>query len=386
MRRISVLLLMGAMASGCTPFRADSLSWIDGSSETRYGNSTMAVRWTKRLSELQGAPFVPVENAQVVFDEVRDRVYIGSADGRFYALDSRGRTYFTYDPGAGVEAGVALDRVQGQLFLAAEDGQVHALETNGDVRWTESAGGPVRQTPVIDEEALYLAREDDAVVAMDRDEGEVFWTYRREEPVEFSVSGRAGLVQNENHIITGFADGTVVALDRSDGSLVWERITAVDVEHEEGAARQFFDVDTTPIVHDGVLYVASFNAGLYALDPASGTVLWRDRELTGVTGLAASGDVLILASANEGVRAMHLPRRQLLWALPNEHGAPATPVVSADYVLVAESLGSLRALRLDTGREVSRIDLGTGFSSAPTTYQRYGFAFTNGGRLIAFSM
>lgn len=386
MLRLALAALLTSSAFGCTGlFEPNGVRWIDGSDESRvYHSSVLNVRWTKQLAEEQGGPYIPVENASAAFDHVRNRVYIGSADGRFYAFGSSGQRYFHYDPGAGIESAPAIDTQLGRIFLAAEDGRVHALEPDGEVRWVKSAEGPVRQSPLLDEGILYLTREDDAVVAMNREDGEIFWTYKREGTVEFSISGHAGLMMAGGNLITGFSDGTIVALSPADGSVVWERTTAVDVEPEEGETRQFFDSDATPVLHRGVLYAAGFSAGLYALDPASGTVLWREADLKTITGLAAVGRMLITASAQDGVRAYDLSRREIAWVSPIENGAPSTPVVAAPYVLVGEALGSLRALHLRTGDEVSRIDLGTGFSSAPLAFGRYGFAISNGGRLIAF--
>ncbi|MFK7998066.1 MAG: PQQ-binding-like beta-propeller repeat protein [Polyangiales bacterium] len=379
-------LAVALLCSACSGlFEPNGVRWIDGSDESRiHHSSVLNVRWTKQLAEEQGGPYVPVENASAAFDPIRNRVYIGSADGRFYAFGSSGRQFFHYDPGAGIESAAAVDTTLGRIFLAAEDGRVHALEPDGEVRWVESAEGPVRQSPLLGDEVLYLTREDDAVVAMNRENGEIFWTYKREGTVEFSISGHAGLMMAAGYLITGFSDGTVVALNPADGTVAWERTTAVDVEPEEGETRQFFDADATPVLHGGVLYAAGFSAGLYALDPASGTVLWREPELKTITGLAASGRMLITTSAQDGVRCFDLQRREVAWSSPIENGAPSTPVIATPYVLVGEALGSLRALRIQNGGEVSRIDLGTGFSGAPLAYGRYGFVISNGGRLVAF--
>ncbi|MEM7610004.1 MAG: PQQ-binding-like beta-propeller repeat protein, partial [Myxococcota bacterium] len=241
-----------ALIASCTPFHRNQVAWIDGSSDAvNGGRSTLNVRWSRTIGE--GGAYIPVENASTAFDHVRDRLYVGSSDGQFLALDSRGRRYFEYDPEAGVEAAPAVDTRRGEVYVAAEDGRVHALTFTGEVLWVGSAGGTVRQSPLLEEDVIYIAREDDAVVAMDRTNGEVFWTYRRDGNVEFSVSGHAGLAATDDAIITGFSDGTVVALDRTDGTIRWQRVTAVDVEPEEGTARQFFDVDSTPSCSTGVV-------------------------------------------------------------------------------------------------------------------------------------
>lgn len=384
--RIFPATLVALLVLGCSPVSPRSLDWIAGTAGEPATGPALRVLWTQRISREWEGPYVPVENAGPTYDALRDRLYIGSADGGFLALGEHGRRLYRYDPEAGVEAAAVVDLERGDVFLAAEDGRVHALDGQGQSRWKESAGGPIRQAPVLTDDSIFLAREDDAIVAMSREDGELFWTYAREGTVEYSISGRAGLLLEGDRIYTGFSDGTVVALDASDGSVVWERVTAVDFEPREGDARSFYDVDATPVLHDGVLYAASVSAGLYALDLDSGSVIWRDGERTGITGIAAYGRLLFFSSVENGLTAYDVRRRQVAWHIDSENGAPSRAVVAGDILLVAESLGSLRAFHIRTGEEIGRIDAGTGFSSPPTVVGRAGWILSNGGSLIAFSI
>lgn len=384
-RHLGVLLVLVGLLGACSPLQPRSFAWIAGQDEPMAGPA-LEILWSKRISPEWETAYVPVENAQPAFDSVRRRLYVGSAEGEFFAFGDQGRQEYRYDPEAGVEAAAVVDERLGDVFVAAEDGRVHALTGAGESRWVESAGGPVRQTPILTDDALFLVREDDAVVAMGREEGEVFWTYRREGTVEYSIGGHAGLLFEGGRLYTGFSDGTIVALEPSDGSVIWERPTAIDFEPREGDARSFYDVDATPRLQDGVLYAASVSAGLYALDADSGTVLWREAERLGVTGIASSGRLLFLASVDNGLTAYDTRRREVAWHLSSENGAPTQPVVAGDILLVGETLGSLRALRVQTGEEVGRIDLGTGFSAPPTVVGRAGWVLSNGGRLVAFSI
>ncbi|MBW2548107.1 MAG: PQQ-binding-like beta-propeller repeat protein, partial [Deltaproteobacteria bacterium] len=83
------------------------------------------------------------------------------------------------------------------------------------------------------------------------------------------------LLLEDGRLYAGFTDGAVAAINPADGRLFWEVETSVDVEIRPGNVPQFLDVDTTPVLLQGTLYIASFTAGLYALDADSGTVEWR---------------------------------------------------------------------------------------------------------------
>ena len=146
---------------------------------------------------------------------------------------------------------------------------------------------------------------------------------------------------------------------------------------------QFLDVDTTPVLLRGVLYVASFTAGLYALDPVNGSVIWRDATFTGVTGLAAAGRMLVIASARRGISLLDLRTRLVVWEKAPERGAPTTPVVTeSGTVIYGETQGSLLSLSLSDGREIARAEGGHGFSATPSVRGRFGGAMSNGGRFL----
>ncbi|MCB9623390.1 MAG: PQQ-binding-like beta-propeller repeat protein [Sandaracinus sp.] len=384
---------LGAVA-GCggitTPYDFDVLGVTRGEA-TPVAGTHLSVRWSKVLRPRLGGPYTPVENAAAAIDMRRQRVFVGSSQGMFFAFDGNdGRELFRYDPEAGVEAEAVVDEAWGDVYLASDDGRIHALSgRTGEARWKAPVGGSVRQTPRLGEDALYVVTEEDRVVAMSRENGEVLWSYQREVDVELAISGHAGLTVSEDGrvLYTAFTDGTIVALDATDGSLKWERPTVLDDEApDEGDAVRFYDADVTPIEVGEVVYAASFRTGLYALERSSGTVLWRE-PLAGVVALTAHDNKLLVSSSVYGVVALDRETREVRWRRPLERGAPGQSVVTAGgHVLVAESTGSLLVLELRTGREVGRLDAGRGFGARPSIAGRYGWILSNGGQLFAFEI
>ncbi|MEM9067789.1 MAG: PQQ-binding-like beta-propeller repeat protein [Myxococcota bacterium] len=386
-QRVTAPLLAAAFVACGAPAAPHNFGWVDTPRPRAVaGEGALRIRWSKRLTATFNQPFIPVEHAGAGLDPVRDRVFIGSAQGGFFAFSSNGRSLFRYDARSGIEAAPVVDTRWGDVFLASEDGVVHALRgRTGEPRWKESSGGPVRQPPVLAEDAVYVVTEDDKIVALSREDGEILWVYDREVDTEYAIAGHAGLLLHEGRLYCGFTDGAVVAVDAGDGSLVWERPTSLDYEPDESEAVRFFDVDTTPVLLGDTLYVASFTTGIYALDPGNGSVKWREAR-TGVTGLAGAGSFLVVASADEGVYVLQTEDRQEVWRREAEEGAPGPPLIAGSVVLVGESKGSLMALQLRSGLEVARLDAGSGFSAPVAVAGRYGFVLSNGGTLMAFSL
>lgn len=382
--------LLLAVFSGCGGVGPEAYRWFDGPNpEPMPGTSSLRVRWSERLTEAWGGAYTPVEHAAIGLDPRRGRVFVGVSEGGLYGFDVNGRKLFRYDTESGVEAAPAVDPAWGEVFAVGEDGRIHALDgATGEARWVAEAGAPVRQPPVLAEDAVYVVTESDTIVAVSRSEGEVLWTYSREIDTEHAIVGHAGLLLHEQVLYTGLTDGTVVAVNASDGRMRWELQTILDAEPAEGDAMRFYDADATPVLsEDGnSLYVASFLTGIYALDPQSGTVQWRD-EMEGVTGLASSGPFLFVSASGEGLLALDRETRERVWQRRPEHGAAGVPTLTGTNVLLmAESQGSLFALDARTGVENARLDTGFGFSSVPSVAGELGFVLSNGGTLIAFSL
>ncbi len=383
----AVLGLLGGVAgcaSGTPSTNADHFGWIQSGNEyARPGEGGFDVRWSRQLTDRWEARFLPVELSSAAFDPERERVYIGTSEGNVFAFDFQGRRHFFYDAGAQVESKAAVAPKSGEVYFGSVDGSVHALMPDGTPKWKTKLIGPVRTRPVITPDALYLVGEHDVVTALAREDGRVLWTYDKEPVEEITIAGHAGLLLEEGRLYAAFTDGAVAALNPVDGRLFWEIETALDIERRPGNVPQFLDVDTTPVLLRGTLYVASFTAGLYALNPVNGSVEWRDPTFTGVTGLAAAGRMLVISSARRGISLLDLRTRAVQWEKAPERGAPTTPVVTATgTVIYGETQGSLLALALSDGREIARAEGGAGFSATPSVKGSLGGAISNGGRFL----
>lgn len=384
--RFGAAAILWLLVAGCGgQNQRTDFGWVDGTNPRNTGLKAPSVRWTFNLTPSFEGRYVPVEHASAALDPRNGRLFVGSSTGVLHALEADGRPLYQYDAGAGIEARPELDPVRGQLFIGTTTGQVHALNADdGSLRWQVAAGGSVSASGHLSDDALYLVTDDDSVVALSREDGEVLWRYRREPRDGFAIAGHAGLARADRRILAAFGDGAVVALDASDGKLFWETDTSLDVEDPEDD-RQFVDVDTTPVVVGDTVYVASFAAGLYGLEIDSGTAAVRREDLTGITHIAADQTGLFLSSADRGVVCLDLPGHGPRWAHRVERGSPAHLVPGDGVVYVTETRGALLALNQSNGEEAGRVESGHGFSAAPTMLDGRGFILSNAGTLFAFT-
>ncbi len=375
--------VLGCGGSSSVGGSRDNYLWLHDT-ETKLPNyGAFRVRWVEPLRPSLGGRYVPVEYASAGFDPKRDRIYIGSTLGTFYAFALNGRTDFTYEAEASIEAPPAVDRKTGEIFMTSTDGVVHALTVTGDLRWKYKIGGAIVQAPLLTEDTVYVVTVRDRVTALSRADGSVLWEFQGEQIEEFTIQGHAGLTLAGGRLLTGLTNGQVVALNPSDGTLVWDIDTSVDADTSQSDAPEFYDVDTTPLVIGDTIYVASFTTGLYSLDLANGSVRWRQQEFRGITAITAAGSALVISSGRRGVLLFDTTTRKVVWERPPERGAPTETVVT-DFgtVLFGETKGSLIALALSDGREIGRAESGYGFSARPSAAGEIAAALSNSGRFL----
>ncbi|MCX6951531.1 MAG: PQQ-binding-like beta-propeller repeat protein, partial [Verrucomicrobia bacterium] len=228
-------------------------------------------------------------------------VYVGSWDGKLYALSPAGVKKWEYATGAGnyLYSSPALG-ADGTIYFGAGDGNFYALRPDGTLKWTYPAGDWIDSSPAIGANGfIYYGSWDGNVYAI-RDDGDTareMWRFATNGPVLSSPAlGRDGTVY------LGANDGRLYALHGTTGARLWDfslngtlegspavgpdgtvyfggsdgRLHAVG---DDGALRWTFDVIdpvvSTPAVRaDGSIVFGTTSAAIYALNP-DGSQKWR---------------------------------------------------------------------------------------------------------------
>jgi outer membrane protein assembly factor BamB len=212
------------------------------------------------------------------------------------------------------------------------DGQ--GFDQLGGVRWQFQTGGPVRSSPTVLGDWLYVGSSDGHLYAIDRATGSPRWTANVASPVNSSPAVAAGLV------ILGSRDGTFHARDARSGQERWRFETGELLPWEWGF--EGWDAYTSsPVVVDSVVLFGSGDGFLYALELASGREIWR----FGTGGRirsspAVEGGVVFVGSADGRVYAVDLATGQERWRY-EPHGVS---LVSADFGFDRKSIISSPAV------------------------------------------
>lgn len=251
------------------------------------------------------------ENSVTASDAFNTTVYVGSEQGTIYAVDVEGDTpeqRWAFNVGEDLEASPTV--ADGTVYAAGVSGDcvpgedcdeppetepgLYAIDAEtGDFEWEFTDTGSISGSPTVVDGTVYIAEDVGGnVYALDADTGDQEWS----EDIETTVRAAPHVV--DDHVyVSGYDinDGGLFALDRDTGDLEWQ------FENPE------YRIDTTPTVHDGVVY---FGVGtetqydpdgegiLYAVDAENGTELSTYENPVAQSGFVGSPTVVDAADGD----------------------------------------------------------------------------------------
>ncbi len=114
------------------------------------------------------------------------------------------------------------------------------------------------------------------------------------------------------------------------------------------------DVDTTPVVVNGVVFALAYNGNLTALDLRSGQIMWK-RELGSVNDFIVDGNRIYLVDQNDRVMALTIDGGVTLWTQSDLlHRLLTSPVLYNGNLVVGDSEGYLHWINVEDGRFVAQ--------------------------------
>ncbi len=300
-------------------------------------------------------------NTPVIAD---DMAYFVTADGRLIAVDrTNGRTRWEHDVNAPADsAGTIAGNI---LYIGLRNRDLLALNKDtGEMLWTYKAAGTVVASPVVVDGVVYVGSSMDAkIVGLDAITGEELWNT---ELNERQLSSAMSWAEDNMVIASG---NKVIYYDRrsADRVFTYESIVGVIVG--------------TPIVIEDKAYAALGNGSIVALELEARNPAWekpfrslwgrlwlwgmapRPPQPTGVlwgyTGVrdtviappAAKDNVLYYGTIHGIITALDLNARQPTWTIEGEGAVRGAPAVVNDTVYISSG-HYVYALNTSTGEKV----------------------------------
>ncbi|MBB6672918.1 S-layer homology domain-containing protein [Cohnella nanjingensis] len=260
-------------------------------------------------------------------------VYVGSTDGKLYAVDQKGKKKWDFATKDKVYASPTIS-ADGTVFVGS-GATLYAIYPDGKLKWSFDAEGVIYSEPAIGADGtVYFACEDGKLYALKAD-GTKRWAFA----TGGGMSVNPALDSNGN-IYVGSRDKKLYAI-KPNGTKKWELTTINEVK------------STPAIGADGTVYIASGAERMYAVKP-DGTVKWEfslDKKLYGGNvysspAIGADGTIYV-GSGGSGIYAIK-PDGTKKWKFDSDGILVATPAIGADGTIYVGSADSkLYAIKPD---------------------------------------
>lgn len=309
-------------------------------------------------------------NGQILWSKKMNNKVAGKL--KFWANEDNER--ITGGPGYG----------ENTILIGTSEGQVITFSSEtGDEIWRTKVTSEVLSAPQKKNNIVIVRTLDGKVFALNGDNGRRLWIYDRTVP-SLTLRGTSTPVIYENIVIAGFDGGRLAALDLHTGRLLWEiRITT---SRGSTPLEQMVDIDSTPVVINGVIYVATYQGNLTAVQLESGRILWT-RDISSYAGFSADEDNIYITDEESHLWAFDRFTGNEVWKLDKLHarGVTASETIG-DYLVVGDFEGYLHWINKKTGKFVARKRLSKNrIIAKPIVVGKFLYAYCSDGKLAAYT-
>ena len=316
-----------------------------GVAEGQLANE-LSLRWT---FETGGS----VRSSAAIRDGI---VYIGSDDGKVYAIDMRtGNDVWSYSTTDSVESTPCL--IDDRLVVGSADGFLYCLDRRtGELRWKYEAddrilGSPNwTQSPGGEEAWIVFGSYDAKLYCVDADDGELNWVYETDN----YINGTPSI--SDGRVVVGGCDAYLHVVSATDGTAI-SRIDA-------GAY-----IAASAALAGRYAYVGHYDNEFICVDIPNATIAWtyHDRNFPYFSSPAVGDSQVIFGGRDRRLHCVERESGEPLWVFRTRGRVDSSPVICGDRVIAASEDGRLYILDRNNGQEVWSYEIGSKIVGSPAT-------------------
>jgi len=241
-------------------------------------------------------------------------------------------------------------------LVATRDAHVIAVDANSrKERWRTRVPSEVLVRPVIYKDTVVVRTIDGKILSLNIDSGKIRWQYQRAIP-DLTLRGTSEPVIARDRIFVGLADGRLIAISPDDGEVIWD--VALSVPAGRSEIQRLVDIDGDAELYGRVLYAASFQGRVAAIDVDRGQFLWA-RDFSTHTGVLLDEKVLYSSDEQGHIWALDRLNGATIWKQEIlAHRKLTRPTIIGDYLAVGDFEGYVHLLSRFDGHFVARYQLG----------------------------
>ena len=228
-----------------------------------------------------------------------------------------------------------------------------------------------KSSPAVDADVLYVGEDDGRLYALDRDSGAIRWAFATRRHFEeigrgdgMSTGIHGSPAFDQSRVYVGDYAGWLYAVDRASGSLVWER--------KLGGS-----IGSSPVLFgQGVLIAVEFPAPdgrVFAICAEDGSLMYQSTFLGyhphGTVSLHPTAGRLLVGTGAGSFFGLDLARGSVLWEARVAGAIKSTAAIGDTMAYVTAFDGMLHAVDVSTGWSRFEVQTGGPSMSSPALHE-----------------
>jgi len=285
--------------------------------------------------------------------------------------------------------GIAYD--QGRIYATNGLGYVAAMdERNGGIIWKVRPGGPLRGSPTVANDSVYVMSQDNQIYSLKESDGSTNWSNAASLEIA-GVFGSASPAVGQGTVVAGFSSGELNAYRYENGRMVWQ--DALQRTSIRTSVSSLSDIDADPVIDSGQVIAVGQGGRMVALDLITGQRQW-ELNIAGIDTPWVAGDWIFVVTDQAKVICVARQNGHIRWInqLPQFHKPKSKkgeidysgPILAGGRLIVTGSNGALVTIDPTSGSFQGQTNVGASVSQAPIVANSTLYILDDRGRLHGF--
>lgn len=271
-------------------------------------------------------------------------------------------------------------------LVGSQNGELIAVSgSSHEVLWRTPVPSEILARPVVYGKNTVLVRTADGqVLGVDIKTGNIEWNYAKTIPA-LTLRGSSSPILSRSYTYVGLESGRLIALSPVDGEVAWD--IALTVPQGRSEIQRLVDIDGQSELYGRILYVASYQGRIAAIDVTRGQFLWA-RPFSTHTGVSVDKDAVYSSDDRSHIWALDRNNGATLWKQDKLQARDVTlPVIYKDFLVVGDLQGYIHVMSRFDGRFVARTKVDSvGILVPPVVDGDRLLVLTRDGDLVAFTI
>jgi outer membrane protein assembly factor BamB len=280
---------------------------------------------------------------------------------------------------------------EGKVYATSGSGDVVALDAaTGAQQWRVKLPAPLRGSPTVAFNAVFVMTQDNQIVALDITDGHQLWEDTAASG-EQGVFGVAAPAAGQGTVIAGYSTGELVAYRYENGRVLWS--DALARTSISTSVSTLTDVDADPIIADGRVYALGQGGRMAAYELVTGQRIW-ELSLAGISTPVIAGEWIFTLTDDARLLAIARSTGRVRWVTqleqfrkPKKRENPVFwtgPVLANNKLWIANSLGEVHSVDVTSGTPTPFTKMKSPISLPPIVANQTLYILSDDGKITAF--